>query len=91
MYQSSLLGLEAMNNKSICVDWMSAIFTKLSGEGEYDVVLEVSSQKFLVNFSEVWDKIDSFQIIAYKWFLELSNKIIQTIKNLLEFFWYRLD
>lgn len=91
MYQSTLLGLEAMDNKSICIDWMSAVFTKLQAEGEYDVVLEVSSQKFLINFSEVCDKIESFQIIAYKWFLELSNKIIQTIKNLLEFFWYRLD
>lgn len=37
------------------------------------------------------DQIEQFEIIAVKWFIELSNKIILIIKKLVEHLRYRAE
>ncbi len=60
-------------------------------DGFYDVVLEINSQKFLIRLSRVCDQIVEFEILAIKWFVELSKRIIEIIKSLIDHLFCRLD
>lgn len=76
--------------QKIYLDNVSALFTE-NGDGSYDVVLEINSNKFLLAVHNIGNQIESLEIIATKWFVEISNKIILMIKKLIECLRYRLD
>ncbi len=76
--------------KTVCLDSIQAIFTE-TGMGSYDVILEINSNKFLIALHNIADQIDTLEIIATKWFIEINNKIILMIKKLIEHLRYRLD
>ncbi len=76
--------------KKICLDNIKAVFTE-TGEGSYDVILEINSNKFLIAFQNVANKIETLELIATKGFVEVNNKIILMIKKLIEHLRYRLD
>lgn len=76
--------------QKICLDNVTALFTE-NGDGSYDVVLEINSNKFLIAVHNVASQIERLEIIASKWFIEISNKIILMIKRLIECLRYRLD
>ncbi len=61
---------------------IKATFTELQ-QSNYEVLLEVSSNKFLVNMvtDAAW-VIQWFEIVAVKWFMELSRKVIEVVKKL---------
>lgn len=65
------------------VTWNSikASFTEIQ-QDNYEVLLEVSSNKFLVNMvTDAAGVIQWFEIIAVKWFMELSKRVIEVVKN----------
>ena len=90
MNQMSLITSIDVCQQKICLDNVSALFTE-NMDGSYDVILEINSNKFLVAIQNVANQIESLEIIATKWFVEISNKIILMIKRLIEYLQYRLD
>lgn len=63
---------------------IKALFTSVQ-DWEYEVVLDVSSQKFLLRFSDNWGSIDRFEILAVKWFIyDLSLNLVSSLKLLVE-------
>lgn len=58
----------------------------------YEVILEVSSNKFLVNMvmDAAW-VIQWFEVVAVKWFMELSKKVIEVVKKVIYHLWEMCD
>lgn len=87
--QSSLLTPQNLIKKTIHIDNIKATFTGIK-ENFYDIILEINSNKFLINMESIADTIEQFEIIAVKGFIELSNRIVDIIKKLVEHLRYRL-
>lgn len=90
IYQSPLLTESVLDHKSICVEWITATLTQYS-QNDFEVLLEINSNKILVAFQWAIDRIEELQILAVKWFVELSKSFITTIKNLIGHLLCRMD
>ena len=90
MNQMNLITPIDIYQKTICLDNVRAIFTE-NNDWSYDVILEINSNKFLITLQNIANQIESLEIVATKWFVEISNKIILMIKKLIEHLRYRLD
>jgi len=75
--------------KTICLENIQATFTE-NTNGSYDVILEINSNKFLITIQKIANHIESMEIITSRGFIELSNKILLTIKKLIEYLRYKL-
>lgn len=75
--------------KTIHIDNIKATFVGIK-ENFYDIVLEINSNKFLISMEAIADTIEQFEIIAVKGFIELSNRIISVVKQLVEHLRYRV-
>jgi hypothetical protein len=55
-------------------------------------LLEVSSNKFLVNMvtDDAW-MIQWLEIVAVKWFMELSKKVIEVVRKVIAHLWEMCD
>ena len=70
---------------------VKASFTEIQ-QDNYEVLVEVSSNKFLVNMvTDAAGVIQWFEIVAVKWFMELSRKVIEVVKNLISHMWEMCD
>lgn len=57
-------------------------------QDNYEVLLEVSSNKFLVNMvTDTSGVIQWFEIVAVKWFMELSKRVIEVLKKVVSHLW----
>lgn len=74
----------------ISIEGIKASITQCA-DSEYEVLLEVNSNKMLIALQGALDMIEEFEIIAIRWFIELSTSFIQTIKKLVEHLLCRLD
>ena len=83
MNQLILLTATDVSQRTISLGNIKATFTE-SKEDTFDVILEINSNKFLICMHNIADQINEFEIIAVKWFIELSNKIIIILKRLVE-------
>lgn len=91
MIQQPLLNTDVMSARVVALDGIKAMFTEIVG-GEYDVVLEINSQKFLIRLLNNSDCIENFEVIATKWFVyDLTNNLVLTLKNLVQCLRFRLD
>ena len=90
MLQWTLLSEFDMNQQTVCLDNIRAMFVK-TVDDFYDVILEVNSQKIFVRVSRVFDQIVDFEILAVKWFLEVSRRIVELIKSLVDHLFCRLS
>ena len=90
MNQLILLTPTDISQRTSYLGDIKATFTP-SGENQFDVVLEINSNKFMIAIQNIADHIEEFQIIAMKWFVELSNSIILMIKRLVEHLRYRAE
>ena len=90
IYQSQLLSASELNQKSVTVEWITATLTQIS-QDNFEVLLEINSNKILVAFQWAMDRIEELQILAVKGFVELSKSFISTIKNLLWHLLCRMD
>lgn len=89
-YQTALISPTTINQRTISIDNIKATFVGKE-ENKYDIILEINSNKFLIAMEAIADQIEQFEIVAIKWFIELSNKIITMVKKLIEHLRYRLD
>ena len=90
IFQAPLLSETVLEQKSICVEWITATLTQYS-QSEFEVLLEINSNKILVAFQWAIDRIEELQILAVKGFVELSKSFITTIKNLIGHLLCRMD
>jgi hypothetical protein len=83
MFQWALIDSELCAKKDVIRNSVKASFTEIN-QSNYEVLLEVSSNKFLVNMitDTAW-AIQWFEIIAVKWFMELSKRVIEVVKNVI--------
>lgn len=83
MFQWTLIDSSICAKRDVVWNSVKASFTEIQ-QSNYEVLLEVSSNKFLVNMitDAAWI-IQWFEIIAVKWFMELSKKVIEVVKKVI--------
>ena len=83
MFQWALIDSSVCAKRDVVRNSVKASFTEIQ-QSNYEVVLEVSSNKFLVNMitDATWI-IQWFEIIAVKWFMELSKRVIEVVKKVI--------
>lgn len=84
MLQASLIDTQLMNMKSVTSGGIKASFYD-QGEGSYEVLLEVNSNKILITLNMLMDRIQEFEILAVKGFVEMTKEFIVTIKKLVSY------
>lgn len=91
MFQWALLDADICAKRDVVWNSVRASFTQVH-DSSYEVLLEVSSNKFLVNMvtDAAW-VIQWFEIVAVKWFMELSKKVIQVVKSVVAHLWDMCD
>lgn len=89
MLQWTLFTQSDINQQSVCLGNIKAMFVN-TFDDFYEVVLEVNSHKFFIKVSRIFDQIVEFEILAVKWFLEVSRKIVEMIKSLIDHLFCRL-
>ncbi len=89
--QGALIDAATCARRYVVWNSIKASFTEIQ-QSNYEVLLEVSSNKFLVNMvtDAAW-VIQWFEIIAVKWFMELSKKVIEVLKNVVSRLWEMRD
>lgn len=90
MTQGLLLDTATCLERNVTWDAVKANFTDL-GSSEYQVLLEVSTNKFLLNMTKDENGIHSFEIVAIKGFMELTTKVIALLKKLVNHLWEMVD
>lgn len=90
MTQASLLTTQDLCVKNVQREMVNANFTEL-GNSAYEVALEVNSQKFMVNMVRGLDDILAFEIIAVKGFMEITTRVIDCLKRLVQHLREMLD
>jgi hypothetical protein len=63
--QLALIDCNFVNKQCISSKNVKATFFAVQ-EGQYDVVLEINSNKFYINFQNLFDITEKFEIIAVK-------------------------
>lgn len=87
MFQWALIDSNICAKRDVSWNSVKASFTEIQ-QSNYEVLLEVSSNKFLVNMiTDVSWVIQWFEIIAVKWFTELSKNVIKVVKNVVSHMW----
>ena len=83
MFQWTLIDSNICAKRDVVWNSVKASFTEIQ-QSNYEVLLEVSSNKFLVNMvtDAAWI-IQWFEIIAVKWFMELSKRVIEVVKKVI--------
>ena len=91
MFQWALIDADICAKRDVVWNSIKASFTQIH-ESNYEVLLEVSSNKFLVNMvTDAAGVIQWFEIVAVKWFMELSKKVIQVVKSVVSHLWEMCD
>lgn len=67
--------------KKVSFENIKARFLDL-GEKVHEVILEINSHKFLIKIKIGLKKLEHFEIIAVKWFVDIGIKILQFLKRL---------
>lgn len=83
MLQHPLFAQEFVAQKNIYADGVQAFFTQV-GEWDYEVVLDINSNKFLISVKWGIEKIEQFEILAIRGFVELSVQFLKLLKKLVK-------
>lgn len=68
-------------SKSYDFDYVKATFIALS-DTVHEVILEINSNKFLISLKAGLQKLEHFEVIAVKGFVELGMKVIRLLKKI---------
>lgn len=67
--------------KKISYSHISAQFKNIK-DALHEVVLKINSHKFFLNIKTWLKKIESLEVIAVKWCIELGVKVIRLLKKI---------
>jgi hypothetical protein len=81
MQQLRLLSNETVVYKSMQSEHIKARFKKV-GERAHEVVLEINSNKFLIQIQAGFQKLEQFEIIAVKGFVEIWVKVVTLLRRI---------
>lgn len=81
MQQLRLMPVDAYKSRTITFDHVRAHFTALT-ESVHEVILEVNSHKFLIRIKAGLKKLEQFEIVAVKGFVEVGMKIVNILKRI---------
>ena len=89
--QWALIDADVCARREVVWNSIKASFTQVQ-QTNYEVLLEVSSNKFLVNMvtDAAW-MIQWFEIVAVKWFAELSKKVVEVVRKVVSVLWEMCD
>ena len=91
MFQWALIDTNTCATRDVVWNSVKASFTEIQ-DSTYEVLLEVSSNKFLVNMvTDAAGVIQWFEIVAVKWFMELTKKVIEVVKKVVSHLWEMCD
>ena len=91
MFQWALIDADVCAKRDVVWNSVKASFMQIQ-DFSYEVVLEVSSNKFLVNMvTDAAGVIQGFEIVAVKWFMELTKKVIEVVKKVVSHLWEMCD
>ncbi len=91
MFQWALIDADICARRDVVRNSVKASFVQIQ-DYSYEVLLEVSSNKFLLNMvtDATW-MIQWFEIVAVKGFMELSKRVIEVVKNVVSHLWEMCD
>lgn len=87
--QKSLIDQQNIRKRTVYLKNVKATFFGWEN-GFYDIVLEINSNKFFLSVQQVYDRIEEFQIVCVKWFIEVSGKLVLLLRQLLSHLFLRL-
>ncbi len=91
MFQWALIDVNTCATRDVVWNSVKASFTEIQ-DSTYEVLLEVSSNKFLVNMvTDAAGVIQWFEIVAVKWFMELTKKVVEVVKKVVSHLWEMCD
>lgn len=67
--------------KYVDLEHIRATFNQISKK-THEVVVEINSNKFLISIKAGLSKLESFEIVAVKWFIHVCVKTIQFLRKL---------
>ena len=89
--QWALIDADVCARREVVWNSIKASFTQVQ-QTNYEVLLEVSSNKFLVNMvTDAAGVIQWFEIVAVKWFMELSKKVVEVVRKVVSVLWEMCD
>lgn len=88
--QGLLFNNQCYTEKKVDRDMVKANFVK-TGDTQYQITLEVSTNKFLLNVWTLENEIESFEVVAIKGFIELTTKVLSLLKRLVVHLWNMID
>lgn len=88
--QKTLIDENDTQKRTVYLKNVKAVFTTVE-DWSYDVTLEINSNKFFLSVKQIANHIEEFQIICAKWFIELNNKLVFLLRNLVNHLLIRLD
>ncbi len=81
MQQLKLFSQKVGELKEIVIENIKAIFKKV-WDWVFEVVLEINSNKFLLSVSTTMNKVEKIELVAVKWFIDVTVNVLKTIKML---------
>ena len=91
MFQWALIDADTCARRDVVWNSVKASFTEIQ-QSTYEVLLEVSSNKFLVNMvTDAAGVIQWFEIVAVKWFMELTKKVIEVVRKVVSHLWEKRE
>lgn len=88
--QKTLIDQDYLQKRTVYLKNIKATFSCCE-DSFYDVVLEINSNKFFLSVQNISNQIQEFQIICVKWFIEINNKLVFLLKQLVSHLFIRLD
>ncbi len=88
--QKTLIDYDTLQQRTVYLKNIKATFFYCK-DSFYDIVLEINSNKFYLSVQQIANQIQEFQIISVKWFIELNNKLIFLLRQLVNHLFIRLD
>ncbi len=90
MQQLQLFQGDALASRQIQTNSISAVFVEIK-KSFFEVILEISSNKFLIQIKELAGTIEQFEIIAIKSFIEITQKTVTLLKQITQHLLLRLE
>lgn len=88
--QKTLMDKDFVQQRTVYLKNIKATFC-CTENSFYDIVLEINSNKFFLSVQQIANQIQEFQIVCVKWFIELSNKLIFLLRQLVSHLFIRLN
>ena len=83
MQQLALFDASICTQHTVSGNNISAVFHE-KDEGAYDVVLSVSSHKFLLHIKPGRNDLEEFEIKAMRWYIDYNVSLMYTLKKIMK-------